>query len=147
MIGLAELAKGLAKYLAEQTGIPVFAGRVENPVYPCCLIEAAGKTQTGTRQIERTVTVTLTCYGSRKREREEGLQLLDRMESTVVGGFLVCGRRFCPQQVESSLNGKELPQIRFALQFFDMPKSAEDTGMPKEKMASLKLRMEAEREE
>lgn len=148
MIGLQELAGGLAEYLTQRTRIAAYAGRMETPVYPCCLIEAAGKTRTGAGQVERTVTVTLTCYGSRRREREEGLRLLDLMEDAVIGGFTLCGRRFCPQEVESCLNGRELPQVRFSLSFYDVPRKengeTEDAAVP---MGSLRLKVEAEKEE
>ena len=148
MIGLAELAGGLAEYLTARTRIAAFAGRMETPSYPCCLIEAAGKTRTGAGQVERSVTVTLTCYGSRRREREEGLRLLDLMEDAVIGGFTLCGRRFCPNEVESCLNGTELPQVRFSLSFYDTPGreggEGEDEAPP---MGELRLRVEAKKEE
>ncbi|MBQ7492125.1 MAG: hypothetical protein IJT76_06005 [Clostridia bacterium] len=149
MIGLSELAAGLAGYLTAETGVAAFAGRVENPVYPCCLVEAAGKTRAGTRQLERSVTVTLVCYGSRRREREEGLQLLDRMEAAVAGGFTVGGRRFCPKEIESCINGKELPQVRFTLEFYDVPygKTETEPESGAETMGSLALRWDAEKEE
>lgn len=149
MIGLSALAKELTAILSRRTGTPVLAGRTERPVYPCCLAELAGETAVETRQVRRTVQVTLTCYPSERRGREEGMALLDRMEQAVTEGFSLCGRRLCPQKVESLLNTRQLPQVRFALEFYDTPGGETGTGDgdAQERMEHLALTLETEKEE
>lgn len=149
MIGLSELARELTAILSRRTGTPVLVGQAENPVYPCCLAELAGETVVETRQVQRTVQVTLTCYPSAQRSREAGMALLDQMEQAVTEGFSLCGRRLCPQKVESLLNGKQLPQVRFALEFYDTPGESAGTGGSdvQDKMEHLTLALETEKEE
>ena len=72
MIGLRELTAGIAEYLAAKTGVAATNRRAGSPVYPCLLVEGESRS-TGIiacgRQVERQVTVTVTCYPSRQRER------------------------------------------------------------------------------
>lgn len=149
MIGLSALARVLTETLSGRCGTPVLAGRVENPVYPCCLAELAGETELENRQVRRRVQVTLTCYPSAQRGREEGMQLLDRLELAAAEGFTVSGRKLCPQKLESRITGKELPQVRFALDFYDAPGAEEtaDSGGNAETMAALELTLETVKEE
>ena len=86
MMGLWEMARQIARTLTRRTGTPVLAGRIENPAYPCCLAEVSGETELGSRQIRRRVQVTLTCYPSPRRGREEGMQLLDKLERAAAEG-------------------------------------------------------------
>lgn len=153
MMGLYALTAGLASYLSS-AGIRAYAGRVESAVYPCCLVEAQSRTRAGTRQLERTVTVTLVCCASPARPREEGLRLLDRVENAVTGGFELGGRRFTPGEVESLLDSKERPRVRFTLEFYDAPGAPESVGdapgegeRESEPMGALTLTLETEKEE
>lgn len=148
MIGLSRIAKELTAILSKRTGALVLAGRVENAVYPCCIAELSGETLVENQQLQRTVQVTLTLYPSEKRGREEGMALLDRMEQAVTEGFSLCGRQLCPKKVESLLTAKQLPQVRFALEFYDAPgEESAGEGDGQEYMDSLALTLETEKEE
>lgn len=148
MIGLSTLAKELTTILSKKAGVLVLAGRVENAVYPCCIAELSGETFVENQQLQRTVQITLTIYPSEKRGREEGMALLDKMEQAVTEGFSLCGRQLCPKKVESLLTAKQLPQVRFALEFYDAP-GEENVGEGEawEYMDSLALTLETEKEE
>ena len=59
MIGLERLGKELAGDITRRTGIRAAVGREENPEYPLCQVELAGKTLVEGRGLTRTVEVTL----------------------------------------------------------------------------------------
>lgn len=149
MIGLRELTAGIAEYLAAKTGAAATNRRVESPVYPCLLVEGesrcAGMIACG-RQVERQVTVTVTCYPSRRREREAGLELADEVYDAVMPGFQCCGRGFRPTEAEISTDGQELAQVRFLLEFCDTPGRKHSGSAATETMGALSLRVEQERE-
>ena len=149
MIGLRELTAGIAEYLAAMTGLTATNCRAESPVYPCLLVEgeskSAGMIACG-RQVERQVTVTVTCYPSRRREREAGLELADEVYDAVMPGFQCCGRGFRPTEAEISTDGQELAQVHFLLEFCDTPGRKHSGSAATETMGALSLRVEQERE-
>ena len=149
MMGLWEMARQIAETLTRRTGTPVLAGQIENPAYPCCLAEVSGETELGSRQIRRRVQVTLTCYPSSRRGREEGMRLMDALERAAAEGFALGERKLCPAALESEISSSQLPQVRFSLEFYDTPggSGAEGGGEIAEKMGSLSLTMETEKEE
>ena len=149
MTGIATLAQGLAGWISRETGIRTTAGRMENAVYPCCLIETAGKLEAGTRQLHRTVTVTLTCFASREREREEGMALMDTLEQALIGGFEIGGRKYYPQSIESLLDGKERPKLTFSLDYYDVPSEGGSggSGAATERMETLSLMIDTKKED
>lgn len=124
MIGLEALTAGIAGYLRERLGVAATNRRAEGAVYPCLLVGAEGKllsTASCGRQVERQVTVTVTCYPSPEREREAGLILADRVLEHTAGGFSVCGRGFCPREAETGIDGQDRAQVRLLLEFYDLP--------------------------
>ena len=101
MIGLRALTAGIAEYLAAQTGVAAFSQRSEGQVYPCLTVEAASKSAAIIacgRQVERQVTVTVTCYPSRRREREAGLELADGVYDAVMPRFSVLRQGLSPHR-------------------------------------------------
>lgn len=149
MIGLRALTAGIAEYLAAQTGVAAFSQRSEGQVYPCLTVEAASKSAAIIacgRQVERQVAVTVTCYPSRRREREAGLELADEVYDAVMPGFQCCGRGFRPTEAEISTDGQELAQVRFLLEFCDTPGRKHSGSAATETMGALSLRVEQERE-
>lgn len=149
MIGLYELNRGIAAHLSGQTGVAAAAGRVSNPVYPCLTVESRSKSAgiiACGRQVERQVTVTVTCYPSRQRGREEGLELADRVYDAVAPGFRACGRGFCPKEAEIRADQQERIRVEFLLEFCDTPREKQSGTAVTETMGALSLRMEQERE-
>ena len=150
MIGLRELTAGIAEYLAVRTGIAATNRRAESPVYPCLVVEAnsrcAGIIACG-RQVERQVTVTVTCYPSRRREREAGLELADRVIDLLTAGFSACGRGFCPKEAEIAADEQERVRVKVLLEFYDLPETPVNVPTAIEKMGTLTLRMEQSKEE
>lgn len=149
MIGLARLGRELAGEITRRTGLRAVVGREENPEYPLCQVELAGKTLVEGRGLTRTVEVTLRCYVSRQREREPGLLLLDKLESAAAEGFSLCGRRFVPREVVSRIDGKEIPQVCFSLEYADVPGTEDGSGEetdPAEPMGRMALRLERKEE-
>ena len=149
MIGLKTLTAGIAEYLTAQTGVAAFAVRTEGQTYPCMTVEAKSKSAAIIacgRQVERQVTVTVTCYPSRKRERDAGLELADAVYEAVMPGFRVCDRGFCPKEAEIEANGQELAQVTFLLEFCDTPGRKQSTPAIGETMGALSLRLEQESE-
>ena len=120
MMGLWEMARQIARTLTRRTGTPVLAGRIENPAYPCCLAEVSGETE---------------LVGDELIETE--------------AGFALGERKLCPAALESEISSSQLPQVRFSLEFYDTPggSGAEGGGEIAEKMGSLSLTMETEKEE
>lgn len=150
MIGLRELTAGIAEYLAAQTGVAAFSQRCEGQTYPCLTVEAASKSAeiiACGRQVERQVTVTVTCHPSRKREREAGLELADAVYDAVMPGFRCCGRGFYPKEAEIHMDGQERAQMVFLLEFCDIPGRRQSGSTASETMGALSLRVEQEREE
>ncbi len=149
MIGLERLGRELAGDITRRTGIRAAVGREENPEYPLCQVELAGKTLVEGRGLTRTVEVTLRCYVSRRRERELGLPLLDKLESAAAEGFSLCGRRLIPREVVSRIDGKEIPQVCFTLEYADVPGTEDGSGGqtdPAEPMGRMALRLERKEE-
>lgn len=149
MIGLKELAAGIAGYLTDRTGLPAFANRVEGAIYPCLTVAVSSKSVgiiACGRQVERQVTVTVTCHASRQRDREEELELADRVYEAVVPGFTACGRGFGPQEAGIDADGEERARVRFLLEFCDTPSQKQSSTTAFETMGALSLRLEQERE-
>ena len=159
MIGLRELTAGIAEYLAVRTGIAATNRRAESPVYPCLVVEAnsrcAGIIACG-RQVERQVTVTVTCAPflpqkiaapSRRREREAGLELADRVFDLLMAGFSACGRGFCPKEAEIAADEQERVRVKVLLEFYDLPETPVNVPTAIEKMGTLTRRMEQSKEE
>lgn len=144
MIGLRELTAGIAEYLAVNTGMVATNCRAESPVYPCLLVEgeskSAGIAACG-KQVERQVTVTVTCYPSRRREREEGLALADRVYGLLTAGFTACDRGFCPKEAESFIDQQERAKVRLLLEFYDLPEAPENPSTATERMGTLTLKV------
>ena len=149
MIGLRELTAGIAAYLTEQTGVAAFSDRAAGTVYPCLTVEAKGRSAgiiACGRQVERQVTVTVTCHPSRRRGREEGLELADRVYDAVMPGFRACDRGFAPREAEIRADANERMQVEFLLEFCDTPSSRQSGTTAQETMGSLALRLEHKRE-
>ena len=77
------------------------------------------------------------------------MQLLDKLERAAAEGFALGERKLCPAALESEISSSQLPQVRFSLEFYDTPggSGAEGGGEIAEKMGSLSLTMETEKEE
>jgi len=149
MIGLRELTAGIAEYLAAQTGMAAFSDRAAGVVYPCLMVKAESKSAgiiACGRQVERQVTVTVTCHPSRQRGREEGLVMADRVYDAVMPGFMACGRGFAPREAEIRTDGQERQQVTFLLEFCDTPSGKHSTSTATEAMGSLAIRLEQKRE-
>lgn len=144
MIGLRELTAGIAEYLAAKTGAAATNRRVESPVYPCLLVEGesrcAGMIACG-RQVERQVTVTVTCYPSRRREREAGLDLADRVHDLLAAGFTACDRGFCPKEAEILTDGQDRAKVKILLEFYDLPEASASPSTATEMMGTLALKV------
>lgn len=151
MIGLEALTAGIAEYLRERLGVAATNRRAEGAVYPCLLVGAESKllsTAACGRQVERQVTVTVTCYPSPEREREAGLALADRVLEHTAGGFSVCGRGFCPREAETETDGQDRTRVRLLLEFYDLPEeSAAGGGNAFPTMGSLTLTLRQREEE
>jgi len=150
MIGLQELTAETAGYLQRMTGVKATAERAGTPVYPCLLVSARSKSEgitAGGRQVERQVTVNVTCLPSRLREREAGMALADRVYGALVPGFPACGRVFCPETAEVWLDEQERARVEVTLTFCDRPAEAPDGGTAAvSAMGSLALRLIHEKE-
>lgn len=144
MIGLRELTAGIAEYLAAMTGLAATNRRAESPVYPCLLVEgeskSVGMVACG-RQVERQVTVTVTCCPSRRREREEGLALADRVYGLLTAGFTACGRGFCPKEAEIFSDAQDRAKVKILLEFYDLPEVPANVSTATEMMGTLALKM------
>lgn len=144
MIGLRELTAGIAEYLAAKTGVAATNRRAGSPVYPCLLVEgesrSAGIIACG-RQVERQVTVTVTCYPSRQREREEGLGLADRVYDLLTAGFTACGRGFCPKEAEITTDAQDRARVKILLEFCDLPEVPGNMSTATEMMGTLALKV------
>ena len=144
MIGLRELTAGIAEYLAVKTGMAATNRRAESPVYPCLLVEGESKSA-GTiacgRQVERQVTVTVTCLPSRRREREEGLELADRVYGLLTAGFTACGRGFCPTEAEIFADDQDRAKVKILLEFCDLPEVPVNVSTATEMMGTLALKV------
>ena len=147
MIGMQTLAAGIAEYLSAKTGVPAFADRARSAVYPCLTVEtesrSAGIIACG-RQVERQVTVTVTCHPSRSRERQEGLLLADRVFGSIAGGITACGRSFCPMDAAVGKDGQERVRVTFLLEFCDTPEQVTGGAQAAQAMGSLSLRVKKE---
>ena len=149
MIALRELTADIARYLTLQTGTAAFCQRVSSAVYPCLTVEAAGKSAgiiACGRQVERQVMVTVTCWPSRQRGREEGLELADGVYGALVSGFCACGRGFCPREAEIRIDEQECCRVVFLLEFCDTPDVRKSESPVAETMGALSLRLEQEME-
>lgn len=149
MIGLRELTAGIAEFLNAQTGVAAFCNRAAGAVYPCLTVEAASKSAAIIacgRQVERQVAVTVTCYPSRQRGREEGLELADRVYNAAMLGIRACGRSFLPREAEVKTDAKERMQVAFLLEFCDTPSGKQSGPAVQETMGALSLRLEQKRE-
>ena len=150
MIGLQELTAGIAAYLEAEVGVSALSERAVAPDYPCLLVKTRSKSAgitAGGKQVERQVTVTVTCLTSRQREREAGLALADRVYEALVPGFRVCGRGFCPSEAEVWLDEKERAKVELLLEFCDLPAKKQSAGaVAAETMGSLALRLTQQKE-
>lgn len=147
MIGMQTLTAGIAEYLSAATGVPAFADRAKGAVYPCLTVEteskSAGVIACG-RQMERQVTVTVTCHPSRGRERQSGMLLADKVWSAVSAGFTACGRGFCPTDTAIRRDEQERVRVTFLLEFCDTPEEVSGGAPAVEAMGSLTLRVKKE---
>lgn len=144
MIGLRELTAGIAEYLAVKTGMAATNRRAESTVYPCLMVAGESKS-TGIvacgRQVERQVTITVTCYPSRRREREAGLDLADRVYGLLTAGFTACGRGFCPKEAEILTDAQERVTVKILLEFCDLPEVPANVSTATERMGTLVLKV------
>lgn len=143
MIGLEELNRGLAEYLAGKTGAAAFAGRAEGPVYPALAVELCEENTAilaGGRQIQREISAVVTCYPSRQRQREAGQALASRVLEAAAAGFTLCGRGFSPRELKTGKDGQERYQVRFTLEFCDLPEVSRRPASG-ERMERLSLRI------
>ncbi len=152
MIGLKELTEDIALWLSDKTGVAASNGRPDSPVYPCLLVTANGKScgiAVCGRQVERKVSITVTCYPSRRRERPAGLALADRVYGLLAGGFTACGRGFHPGELTITTDHEERVQVTGLLEFFDLPGDSQSGGNAAEAqlMGSLALRVGQSKEE
>ncbi len=150
MIGLGELTAGIARYLTEKTGWAAGNDRAPGPEYPYLLVEgeskSAGIIACG-RQVERQVTVRVTCWPSRQRERQGGMDMADRVYGLLAAGFTACGRGFCPKEAAVALDGKERAGVTMLLEFCDLPEAPKNETTATQLMGSLALRVGHGKEE
>ena len=93
------------------------------------------------RQVERQVTVTVTCYPSRRREREAGLDLADRVHDLLAAGFTACDRGFCPKEAEILTDGQDRAKVKILLEFYDLPEASANPSTATEMMGTLALKV------
>ncbi|MBQ4578448.1 MAG: hypothetical protein IJA84_05230 [Clostridia bacterium] len=147
MIGMRTLTAGIAEYLSAATGVPAFPDRAKGAVYPCLTVETESR-QAGVlacgRQVDRQVTVTVTCHPSRERTRQSGMLLADRVWNAVAAGFHACGRGFCPTDTAIRRDEQERVRVTFLLEFCDTPEEVPDSAPAVEAMGVLHLRVKKE---
>lgn len=144
MIGLDTFCRGLAEALAEKTGAAAAPGRMEHPVYPALAVEAeSGRMEilAGGRQVQRELAVTVACYPSRRRGREEGQELAERVLEAVTPGFTLCERGFCPENLKISRDGQEVYRVTFTVTFCDLPENRRKPAGGQETMGRLSLKI------
>jgi hypothetical protein len=139
MIELEALTGELAGLIHRETGLFAVSERLRTAVYPSIFVEGREAMTTiiaGGRQVLRRVEMQVTCLPDREREGAGVRDMAFQLYGVLLPWFSVCGRRFAPESLESA--GEFGEQVRFALEFCDLPPERE-TGRNTKAMDRLEL--------
>lgn len=128
MIPISQITAELAALLQRRTGVFAIDERLSTAVYPSYYVAAQPKNTVliaGGRQLLRRVTVSITCYPSRKREEEQGRDLTDLLYGVLLPAIPLAGRSLAPEAIETE-EADNIRTLQFTLEFCDLPAAPQD---------------------